>query len=121
MRVSIKVGNKTFWVDCQDHWTQSMMKKWLKAGKLTEADYQDEAALEAAVTRANSEKLALIQEWSTGCKLSTVDGKEFTKVQEITPADMDEMDAPIYDLLINFAPIARAQAASLGELNGGKR
>ena len=121
MRVSIKVGNKTFWVDCQDHWTQSMMKKWLKAGKLTDEDFKDEETQEKAIERVNAAKLALIQDWSTGCKLSTVDGKDFDKVSQITPADMDEMDAAVYDLLINFAPIARAQAASLGELNGGKR
>lgn len=120
MKLELTLDDKTYWVEVKDKWTRRDIRKWYELGKAEAGDFDTDESSEAYAYRVAEGKLAQLREWSPtrACFCEDVDGKTFNSLDEITPEDLDAFDAPVYDLLMNAALLARSQRSRLGEMSG---
>lgn len=120
MRLERVVGDKTYWLELKDAWTQRDLRQWRQAGSLAEADFTNNEAIDDAEMRVNAAKLALLQTWCSSCYLVDVDGNEYHEIAQVTAEAVSAMDAPLYQMFHNAASEAFARRATLGEARGGR-
>ncbi len=118
MRLEVTVDEKLYWIEVKDHWTQRDRQAWLNAGRYSEGDFKNAETQEAATSRIETNRLAMLRQWSAACYLADVDGVEFRNVADITPEALANFDASLYRLM-TMAPLDAWEARSkLGEPNG---
>lgn len=117
-KLTCAIEGVTYYLDLKERWCQRDVWDWKQAAALKEEDFASDDALREATRRINANKLALLTEWSTGCYLVDVEGREYHAIAELTPELMEGLDAPLYALIQDAAVEAFQERARLGGAKG---